>query len=87
MKVSKLVKENITKKISGKCATNVASKGLAILLALAIVAIGLGISWIITCGIVKLITICFGWTFNWSIATGIWFVMFLFKSFFNTTSK
>lgn len=30
-----------------------------------------GISWIVTCGIIKLITLCFGLTFKWSIATGI----------------
>jgi hypothetical protein len=48
-----------------------------------------GISWIATCGIIKLITICFGWTFDWLIATGIWFVMILLKSIFSnrTTVK
>ena len=35
-----------------------------------------GASWISTCGIIKLITMCFGWKFKWSIATGIWLVMF-----------
>lgn len=44
-----------------------------------------GVSWIITCGIVKLITLCFGWTFDWLIATGIWLVMILAKSVFNHT--
>ena len=40
-------------------------------------------SWIVTCGLVKLITLCFGWTFSWSIATGIWLVMILLKSIFS----
>ena len=44
---------------------------------IAVVVIGLlvvlyGISWIVTCGIIKLITMCFGWKFSWAIATGIW---------------
>ena len=30
------------------------------------------LSWIITVGIIKLITMCFGLTFKWSVATGIW---------------
>ena len=36
-----------------------------------------GISWLITCGIIKLITLCFGWTFKWSVATGIWLIIYL----------
>lgn len=49
--------------------------------ALAVAAICYGISWIATCGIVKLITLCFGWTFSWGIATGIWLVLVLIKLF------
>ena len=46
-------------------------------------------SWIITCGIIKLITLCLGWTFSWGIATAIWLIMVLLKSVFshNTTVK
>ena len=40
------------------------------------------LSWIITCGLVKLITWCFGWTFSWAIATGIWALTLLLKSIF-----
>ena len=40
------------------------------------------ISWIITCGFVYLITLCFGWTFSWTIATGVWLVMWLLNSIF-----
>lgn len=45
-----------------------------------------GISWIVTCGIIKLITLCFGWTFSWAWATGIWLVMFLLRSIFSHTT-
>lgn len=38
------------------------------------------LSWLATCGIIKLITMCFGWTFKWSVATGIWLVMILLKT-------
>lgn len=41
------------------------------------------LSYFITCGIVYLITLCFGWTFSWLIATGIWLLMVLLKSIFN----
>ena len=33
------------------------------------------LSWIATCGLIKLITLCFGWAFSWAIATGIWLVI------------
>lgn len=43
------------------------------------------ISWIVTCGIIKLITLCFGWTFSWGTATGIWLIMFLVRIILNRT--
>lgn len=59
------------------------------LCALAVLAVIAGISWIATCGIIYLITLCFGWAFDWLIATGIWLLMFLLSSVFksNTTVK
>lgn len=45
--------------------------------------LGFSVSWIITCGIIKLITLCFGLTFKWSIATGIWLIMIILRSIFN----
>jgi hypothetical protein len=36
-------------------------------------------SWLATCGIIKIITLCFGWDFSWAVATGIWLVMCLVK--------
>lgn len=38
------------------------------------------ISWISTCGIVKLITICFNCNFSWSTATGVWLILLLLQS-------
>ena len=40
------------------------------------------LSWIVTCGIVKLITLCFGWTFSWAIATGVWVAALFLKWIF-----
>lgn len=40
-----------------------------------IYGIGLALSWLITCGLIWLITLCFDLTFKWSIATGIWLVV------------
>lgn len=42
-----------------------------------------GLSLIVTCGIVKLITMCFGLTFKWSIAIGIWLILCLLRGSFN----
>lgn len=42
-----------------------------------IISICYGISWITICGMLKLIALCFGLTFRWSIATGIWMVICL----------
>lgn len=38
------------------------------------------VSWILTCGIIKLITLCFGLSFSWLIATGIWLIMCVIQS-------
>ena len=34
-------------------------------------------TWLITCGVIKVITLCFGLTFSWPVATGIWLVLLL----------
>ena len=48
------------------------TKGGAIaVIVITILAVCYGLSLIVTCGIIKLITMCFGLTFKWSIATGI----------------
>lgn len=43
------------------------------------------ISWIVTCGLIKLISLCFGFAFSWAIATGIWLVLVLLRSVFHVT--
>lgn len=46
------------------------------------------LSRIATCGLIKLITLCFGWAFSWAIATGIWIVLVILISIFcNGSSK
>ena len=61
--------------------------GIVALISIAIL-IGLGsISWLITCGLFYLITLCFSLEFSWLTATGVWLVMILLKSIFNTTNK
>ena len=38
----------------------IAEGGATILVAIVIIAVCYGLSWIVTCGIIKLITMCFG---------------------------
>lgn len=61
--------------------------GIAAVAVILILAAAYVFSWIVTCEIIKLITICFGLTFKWYIATGIWLVMVLLKMVFNVTVK
>ena len=65
----------------------IAMNSSVVLVVIAILIVTYGISWIATCGIIKLITLCFGWTFKWPVATGIWLIMFLLSSVFKTTVK
>ena len=73
--------------MSKKLKNKIAEGGAAILVVIAILVVGYGLSWIVTCGIIKLITMCFGWTFKWSIATGIWLIICLLQSIFKVTVK
>lgn len=65
--------------------SKIAEGGTVAILVIVILVLCYGLSWIVTCGIIKLITLCFGWTFKWSIATGIWLVICILKSIFKTT--
>ena len=67
----------------------IATGGSALLFTIVFLVIAFGFSWILTCGVIKLITLCFGWQFKWSIATGIWLVMCLARTVFknNGSSK
>lgn len=62
----------------------IAEGGIIALIFIGIIILVYGLSWIATCGIIKLITICFGWTFKWSIATGIWLIGLLLSSIFKS---
>ena len=59
----------------------------AVIVAILILIISYGLSWVITCGIIKLITLCFGFTFSRAIATGIWLILCLLSATFKTTVK
>lgn len=65
----------------------IATGGSALLLTMIFLVVAFGLSWIVTCGIIKLITMCFGWQFKWSIATGIWLVMCLARTVFKNNSS
>ena len=45
-----------------------------------VILVCIALSWIIDCGIIKLITLCFGLEFSWAIATGIWLILWLVGS-------
>lgn len=65
------------------------STAAAIIIFIAFLLAIFAISWIITCGLIKLITLCFGWTFSWGTATGIWLLICIARSVFshNVTVK
>lgn len=44
----------------------IATGGVAAIVVIVILTICYGLSWIVTCGIIKLIAMCFGLTFRWS---------------------
>lgn len=44
-------------------------------------------SWTITCGIIKLIAVCFGIGFSFKVATGIWLILMLLKFVFGAQDK
>ena len=45
------------------------------------------LSWAVTCGIVYLITLCFGIGFSLPIATGCWLIMLLISTLFKNKKK
>ena len=55
------------------------------ILTIILVIVGLVfLEWIVTVGVIKLITMCFGWTFKWSVATGIWLIICILQSIFKS---
>ena len=55
-----------------------------IILTIVLLLIGCALSIVVTCGIIKLITICFGLKFKWSVAIGIWLIMCLLSAIFKS---
>lgn len=47
----------------------------AFLTILLVLILGYGLSWAVIVGIIKLITVCFGWAFSLEKATGIWMML------------
>ena len=37
------------------------------------------LSWVVTCGVVKILSLCFGFVFSWKLATGIWLACLLLR--------
>ena len=56
--------------------------GEAILIVALILVFAYAVSWIISCGLIWLICLCFHLEFKWSIATGIWIIMCIIQSIF-----
>lgn len=54
---------------------------------IAAIALLCATGWLVTCGVIKLITLCFGLTFKWSIATGVWLVICLMRFIFSPRSS
>lgn len=59
-------------------------KWLPIIIPIIILIVGYALSWIITCGLIKLITMCFGLPFSWLISTGIYLILCILKSTFGS---
>lgn len=72
---------------NNKTLKKIAESGVAALFIIIGLIIIYGLSWIVSCGIIKLIAICFGLTFKWSVATGIWLATLLLRNVFNITVK
>jgi hypothetical protein len=61
-----------------------------LLTALAVIVIlvsGYALSWCIVVGLIKLITMCFGFAINIKIATGTWLLIVLIKLIFSRKDK
>ena len=62
-------------------------KIMKVMIILATTIVTLGISWGICCGLLKLISICFGLNFSIKVATGIWLALAFIKLLRGTNKK
>lgn len=60
---------------------------MAALITILILVLTLAFSWLVTCGIVFLAALCFGFECTLALATGIWLVLCLVRGIFNVTVK
>lgn len=37
------------------------------------------LSWLVTCGVVKVLSMCFSFAYSWKLATGIWLVCLMLR--------
>ena len=70
-----------------KLKEKVTEGGIVALIAIVMFLVLGAISWLITCGIFYLITLCFSLELSWLTAPGGWLVTILLKAIFNTTNK
>lgn len=54
------------------------------LLVAAIIVFCFAASFLFTAGIIYLISLCFGFTFTWKLAFGIWLILMLLKQVFSS---
>lgn len=71
----------------GKLKNNKTYSCLYAIVYLLIVVLYAGICWGITCGVIKLICMCFGLKFKWLVATGIWLIIVLLRFWFKSDNK
>lgn len=63
---------------------------MELLIVILILILFYGASWLLTCGLIYLVTLCFGLEFSWLFSTGIWLILaFLnpFKQKININNK
>lgn len=65
--------------------SKIKEKVLVAIVAIGMIALYYGLSWIAACGVIKVITLCFGLSFKWSISTGIWLILCMLQTVFKTT--
>lgn len=61
------------------------AKALRIVIIVIIFIALYALSWVITVGVIKLITLCFSWKFSLLYATGIWLILCMVKLLFPGT--
>lgn len=57
------------------------------LFAILLTALVITLSWGVSVGIIYLVCLCFSWSFDLLIATGIWLVLTLVGPFFKSTGR